>query len=270
MRASWTSRVRFASSAAVGGSLWRWRSECRTTPIWVETCAVEVTSSVEPPPMSMTRNSPVAAVRRAVVGQLGLLVAAEGARARSRARRWTRAANARAVGGVADGRGHHRGGALAAVVGDRRRGSRAGRRARAAGRRRRGGRCASTPSPRRVTIERARELLRRLRRSAGGSSWCRCRPRRRGSRRRVRHRPCRRARRAGCRRPCRPSASGCGWWPQPTCGTTSRLGAVSSGSSFGSGSGSVTSRPAPAISPASSASRSATWSTTPPRAVLIR
>ena len=36
---------------------------------------------------------------------------------------------------------------------------------------------------------------------------------------------------------------------EPTCGTTSRFGAVSNGSSAGSGSGSVTSRPAPAISP---------------------
>ena len=58
MRASWTSRVRFASSSAVGGSPWRWRSEWRTTPICVDTWAAEVTSSVEPPPMSMTRNSP--------------------------------------------------------------------------------------------------------------------------------------------------------------------------------------------------------------------
>ena len=57
---------------------------------------------------------------------------------------------------------------------------------------------------------------------------------------------------------------------EPMCGTTIRFGALSSGSSAASGSGSVTSSAAPAISPSRSASSSAAWSTIGPRAVLMR
>ena len=79
----------------------------------------------------------------------------------------------------------------------------------------------------------------------------------------------RRARPAGCRRSSPPSSRVCRTVAEPMCGTTSRFGASSSGSSAGSGSGSVTSSAAPAIAPSCSAVRSASWSTTPPRAVLI-
>ena len=49
-----------ASSSAVGGSVARWRSVWRTTPAWVETwkltsSPLPTTSSVDPPPTSMTR-----------------------------------------------------------------------------------------------------------------------------------------------------------------------------------------------------------------------
>ena len=49
------------------------------------------------------------------------------------------------------------------------------------------------------------------------------------------------ARPAGCPRPCRPSPRAWRGWPRRCAGTTSRLGASSSGWSAGSGSGSVTS-----------------------------
>jgi hypothetical protein len=60
------------SSCGVGGSECRWRSEWRTTPTCVETWKPTsprspITSSVEPPPMSITsRRSPSAGVRAAV------------------------------------------------------------------------------------------------------------------------------------------------------------------------------------------------------------
>jgi hypothetical protein len=57
---------------------------------------------------------------------------------------------------------------------------------------------------------------------------------------------------------------------EPRCGSTSRLGAPSSGWSPGSGSGSVTSSAAPAIRPAWRARTSASLSTIGPRAVLTR
>src|SRR3954452_11259768 len=53
-----------------------------------------------------------------------------------------------------------------------------------------------------------------------------------------------------------------------TCGVTITRGCPSSGCPSGSGSGSVTSRPAPATWPDSSAASSASWSTRPPRAQL--
>ena len=63
----------------VGGSVWRWRSVWRTTPICVETWKpiaprAPQTSSVEPPPMSITTRS-VGVVRRAHGGRAGVRVA---------------------------------------------------------------------------------------------------------------------------------------------------------------------------------------------------
>ena len=78
----------------------------------------------------------------------------------------------------------------------------------------------------------------------------------------------RRARRAGCRRRARSSGGACRTVAEPTCGTTSRFGARSSGWSAGSGSGSVTSSAAPAIARSCSARSSAAGSTIGPRAVL--
>ena len=81
---------------------------------------------------------------------------------------------------------------------------------------------------------------------------------------------CRRARRAGCRRRGRPCAARAVVVAEPMWGTTSRLGASRSGWSGGSGSGSVTSRPAPPRRPSCRAAASASWSTIGPRAVLTR
>ena len=56
-----TSSASAWSSRGAGGSRWRCRSLWRTTPICVETWKPEPsTSSVEPPPMSITRYSPAA------------------------------------------------------------------------------------------------------------------------------------------------------------------------------------------------------------------
>ena len=78
----------------------------------------------------------------------------------------------------------------------------------------------------------------------------------------------RRARPAGCPPPCRPSSRACA--PSRSRRAARRAGSArrAAGGRRGSGSGSVTSSAAPAISPACSAARSASWSTTPPRAVL--
>ena len=118
---------------------------------------------------------------------------------------------------------------------------------------------ASTPSPSRVTIERRsssrQRRRRRRRRRAGASSWCRCRRRRRACGGTLRPSPG-----AASARPSsagqqvvdarsRHRARACATVAEPMCGTTSRLGASSSGWSAGSGSGSVTSSAAPAISP---------------------
>ena len=74
----------------------------------------------------------------------------------------------------------------------------------------------------RLAVERPR----RRRRSAGAWSSSRCRRRRPASCRRGAASPRRRARRAGCRRPCRPSASGCGRWPSRRAGRRRRFGAL--------------------------------------------
>ena len=67
-----TSSPSARSSRGLGGSECRWRSEWRTTPTWVETWKATVplspiTSSVEPPPMSITSSrSPGSSPRAAV------------------------------------------------------------------------------------------------------------------------------------------------------------------------------------------------------------
>ena len=90
------------SSAGVGGSVARWRSVWRTTPAWVETWKPTssprpTTSSVEPPPMSMTTSARVARralARRAAEGQPRLLVAVDDPRVEAVVRRATRARKA--------------------------------------------------------------------------------------------------------------------------------------------------------------------------------
>ena len=67
-----TSAASAASSSRAGGSECRWRSEWRTTPTWVETWNATsppspTTSSVEPPPMSITSSRSPAGASRAVV-----------------------------------------------------------------------------------------------------------------------------------------------------------------------------------------------------------
>ena len=80
----------------------------------------------------------------------------------------------------------------------------------------------------------------------------------------------RRARRqAGSRRPSRPSCARVATDAEAMCGTTNAFSSVSSGSSTGIGSGSVTSRPAAMIQPSDRARYRAFWSTTGPRDVLM-
>ena len=75
----------------------------------------------------------------------------------------------------------------------------------------------------------------------------------------------------GCRRHTGPSARPVSSVvAEPIWGTMITLGACTSGSSGRGGSSCSTSRAAPAIRPASSASVNAPWSTTEPRAVLTR
>ena len=191
---------------------------------------------------------------------------------RSRAPRCTRAANSRAVGRVAHGRGHHRRGALAAVRLDRRSRKRAQHVEHALP-------AARSPSRPRAVDALAEPGDDRLARAASVSPSA--------ISRRVEFEPMSTA-------ATRHHDAGCGIsppgergeqvvdghvgharararsWPSRRAARRAGSARCSSGSSAGSGSGSVTSSPAPAISPSSSASRSATWSTTPPRAVLIK
>jgi hypothetical protein len=200
----------------VGGSSCRWRSVWRTTPACVETWKPprrprRSTSSVEPPPMSITSSASVVAGRargRAEEGQPRLLVAAERARVEAvalahargelaplAASRTARSAPRRALARaeLVD--------RLAVLV------EHANTRSIASSP---SAPVASTPSPSRVTIERRSSSSTRRRRLASATS------------RRVEFVPMsttatrvtppgaasarRRARRAGCRRPCRPCA----------------------------------------------------------------
>ena len=131
---------------------------------------------------------------------------------------------------------------------------------------------ASTPSPRRVTIESRSSSVSAPSVDVGDQQPGRVRADVDDRDARV-TRPGaasggRRARRGGCRPPSSAIFARVRTVAEPMCGTTSRFGASSSGWSGGSGSGSVTSSAAPAIVPSCSARRSASWSTTPPRAVL--
>ena len=218
------------------------------------------TSSVEPPPMSITRYS-LGAVARA--SRRRRSAAPPRRRSAIRAAKPSASLDPRgergAVGGVAHGRGHHR-----AAPRSRAPRSRRGSRASTSSTRCCGASPSrplrSTPSPSRVTID-SRASSRAPSAISSRVEFVPMSTAATGSRRRVRHLLARRARRAGCRRPCRPSASGCGSWPSRRAARRAGSARVSSGSSAGSGSGSVTSSPAPAISPSTSASRSATWST---------
>ena len=274
-------RASASSSSGRGGSVCRWRSVWRTTPTWVETWKSTVPRRRRRPARSSRRRcrSRAAASESSRAGgraeerQPRLLVAgqrrplepvARRAPSRRTRRRWPRRARPRscttrrAVAPCALDR-------LRVLV-ERRRHARLRLLAEAPA----GVDALAEAGDDRLALELGHRRRRRPRRPAAASSSCRCR------------RPRRRSRRPGCgigaaverrqqvvdrhrrhlRARARPVA-------EPTCGTTSRFGASSSGSSAGSGSGSVTSSAAPAIAPSSSAVRSASWSTTPPRAVLI-
>ena len=121
-----TAAASSASSPPDGGSACRWRSVWRTTPIWVETWKpssprAPQTSSVEPPPMSITSRSVGSSGRpgrrRARVRERRLLVAGQRPPLEAVALAHRRG-ELGAVGGVPDRGRHHRGARLAAVLGD--------------------------------------------------------------------------------------------------------------------------------------------------------
>ena len=262
-----TSRRALRAPRASAGRVWRWRSVWRTTPIWVETW--NVTRSPAPTPARSSRRRcrsrgparPSSALRSRRRRSAAPPRRRSGCGPRSPSALATRRGELRAVRRVADGRGHHRRARARSRGLDRRAVSAPARRARAAGRPRRAGRCASTPSPRPVTID--------SRASSPSPS---------AISRRVEFEPMSTA--ATRVMPTR-------WGISSPASAASRLSTAMSairervrtvaradvrdheqvrarsaaGRRSGSGSGSVTSSPAPAISPACSASRSASWST---------
>ena len=149
-RAGWTSARRAASSSRVGGSVWRWRSLWRTTPIWVDACHVTAPRRAEHE-LGRAAADVDHEHRRVVVARdvapakvsARLLVAGQDAGAGNPSVSLDAGGELGAVGRVADGRGHHRGAAARPPICARE--ARAGRRAPAAGRPRRAGPCGRRP-----------------------------------------------------------------------------------------------------------------------------
>ncbi len=187
-------RRQLLSSAGRGGSAWMWRSLMRTTPACRETWkptlwSAPTTNSVEPPPMSITTvgSGPRwASAHRAEERQLGLLSPAQDACVEPEVVAHA-GGELLAVGGVPDGRGEHRDVVPALRVGRSPGGTpTASRRPapspppRAARRRPHPHPGGSPLSALKAPAARSSSRVPR-RRPAGGSSSCRCPPRRRAS-----------------------------------------------------------------------------------------